>query len=199
MKKNLIRFSTLVVILTLMITGYSYAQRVTGKITGVVTDDEGVPIPGVTVEISSPALMGGIHSQVTSDKGIYRFLNLSPGTYTVVFKLQGFQTITRENVRVSIDSTVTENIMIKPAAIEEAVTVTAVSPIVDVESSATSTTYDRDLMEKLPTARFTYFDIIKQNPGFTTNYGDASSRISAFGSNSRRKCHVHGWSRFEQS
>jgi len=183
MKKNLFRFSTLLVILILMTTGFSYAQRLTGKITGVVTDEEAVPIPGVTVEISSPSLMG-TQSQITSDKGAYRFLNLPPGTYTVVFKLQGFQTVTRENVRVSIDSTVTENIMIKPVTIEESITVTAVSPIVDVESSATSTTYERDLIEKLPTARFTYFDIIKQNPGFTTNYGDADSRISAFGSNS---------------
>ncbi|UCC41353.1 MAG: TonB-dependent receptor, partial [Candidatus Aminicenantes bacterium] len=183
MKKNLFKFGTLVVILTLMITGFSYAQRLTGRIAGVVTDDEGVPIPGVTVEISSPSLMGGSHSQLTSDKGAYRFLNLPLGTYKVIFKLQGFQTVTRENVRVSIDSTVTENIALTVATIEESITVTAVSPIVDVESSTTSTTYDKDQIENLPSGRFTYFAIIKQNPGFTTSYGEASSRISAFGSN----------------
>jgi len=161
----------------------SYGQRVTGKITGVVIDEDGTPLPGVTVEISSPSLMG-IRSQVTSEKGVYRFLNLPLGTYKIIFKLEGFQTIERANIKVSLGSTVTENITLKPATLEESVTVTAESPIVDVESSATKTTYDRDQIEKLPTGRFTYFDIIKQNPGFTTNYGDASSRMSAFGSNS---------------
>jgi len=163
--------------------GFSYAQRLTGKITGVVTDEDGTPLPGVTVEISSASLMG-TRSQITSEKGIYRFLNLPLGVYKIVFKLEGFQTIEKKNVKVSLDSTVTENIKLKPATLEESITVTAESPIVDVESSATKTTYDRDQIEKLPTGRYTYFDIIKQNPGFTTNYGDASSRISAFGSNS---------------
>jgi hypothetical protein len=184
MRKGIFRSGTLLAILVLLVTSPAFAQRLTGKIAGVVTDDEGVPLPGVTVEISSPAMMGGTRSQVTSEKGVYRFLNLPPGNFQVVFKLPGFQTVTRENIRVSIDSTVTENILLKPSTIEESVTVTAETPVVDVESSAMSITYGKDLIEKLPTARFTYFDIIKQNPGFTTNYGDASSRISAFGSNS---------------
>lgn len=184
MKKHLTKIGILSVLVLALAIGSSYAQRLTGKINGVVTDDEGVPLPGVSVEISSPSLMGGVYAQVTSEKGVYRFLNLPPGVYKIVFKLEGFQTIERENIRVMIDSTVTENIMLNPVTIEESITVTAESPVVDVESSTTSTMYDKDQIENLPSGRYTYFAIIKQNPGFTTNYGDASSRISAFGSNS---------------
>lgn len=181
--KKFFKFGALVLILTLLTAGLSYAQRITGKITGVITDDEGIPLPGVSVEISSPALLGGVQAQVTSEKGTYRFHNLPPGVYKLVFKLENFQTIERENLKVSLGSTVTENISLKPVAIEESITVTAESPIIDVESSTTSTMYDKDQIENLPSGRFTYFAIIKQNPGFTTSYGEASSRISAFGSN----------------
>ncbi len=179
-KANLILISILILSL---FTTTSFAQRLTGKITGVVTDEDGTPLPGVTVEISGPSLMG-TQTQITSDKGAYRFVNLPPGTYKIIFKLEGFQTITRENIRVSIDSTVTEDIVLKPITLEESVTVLAESPIIDVASSTTSTMYEKEQIQSLPSGRFTYFDIIKQNPGFSTNYGDASSRISAFGSNS---------------
>lgn len=181
LRKNIGRIGILLVLIFVFAIGSSYAQRLTGKITGVVTD-EGMPLPGVVVEISSPAMMG-VRVQVTSEKGVYRFINLSPGVYKIVFKLAGFQTIESENLRVSLDSTVSEDIVLTPSVLEESITVTAVSPIIDLESSTTSTIYDRDLIENLPTSRFTYFDIVKQNPGFTTSYGEASSRISAFGSN----------------
>lgn len=183
LKKNIVKIGILLVLVFAFAIGSSYAQRLTGKITGVVTDDEGVPLPGVAVEISSPALMG-VRAQVTSEKGVYRFFSLPPGVYKVVFKLEGFQTIESENLRVSLDKTVSENMALKPSAIEESITVTAESPIVDIESSTTSTTYDKEQIENLPSGRFTYFALIKMNPGFTTSYGEASSRISAFGSNS---------------
>ncbi len=182
LRKNIGRIGILLVLVFSLAIGSSYAQRLTGKIAGTVTDDEGVPLPGVGVEISSPALMG-VRAQVTSEKGVYRFLNLPPGVYKVVFKLEGFQTLERENLRVSLDSTVSEDTVLTPSALEESITVTAESPIVDLESSTTSTLYDKDQIENLPSGRFTYFAIIKQNPGFTTSYGEASSRISAFGSN----------------
>jgi len=162
----------------------SYAQRISGKLMGVVTDEEGVALPGVTVEISSPALMGGVHSQVTPDKGTFRFVNLPPGTYSLVCKLEGFQTVEKKNIKVLLGMTVTENISLKPKAIEEYITVTAASPGIDVTKSSTSTNYDKDQLEKLPLDRYSsFFDIIKQTPGFTTNYGWSSFSMSAFGSN----------------
>jgi outer membrane receptor protein involved in Fe transport len=179
-----LKFCFLVFLVLCITLSSSFGQRLTGKITGVVTDEEGAPLPGVNVEISSPNLMGGVFSQVTSEKGVYRFINLPPGIYRVVFKLQGFQTIERENIRVSLDATTTEDIALKPAAIEESITVTAASPVVDITKSSLTTSYSKDQLEKLPFNRSTYFDIVNQTPGFTTSHGESSSRFMAYGSNS---------------
>src|SRR4030042_2434206 len=97
----------------ILAAGFLQAQRLTGKITGVVTDEQGAPLPGVTVEISSPALMGGVYSQITTDRGLYRFANLSPGTYRIVFKLEGFQTIEQPNLIVTLNRTVTQDMSAK--------------------------------------------------------------------------------------
>jgi len=171
-------------IFILFASGFLQAQRLTGKVVGDVTDEDGTPLPGVSVELSSPVLMGGVHSQVTSEKGSYRFINLPPGAYKLVFKLEGFQTIIRENIRVSIDSTVTEDIIMKQSAIEETVTVTAEAPVIDVTKSGFSTNFGRELLEQLPSGRFTFFDVIKQAPGILQpdEYADSDHTV-AFGSN----------------
>ena len=69
-------------------------------------------IPGATVEISSPALLGGTRSGATSDSGTYLFLNLPVGRYTVNASLQGFKTMVRENIEVSADATVSVNLIL---------------------------------------------------------------------------------------
>lgn len=148
-----------------LLTGLSFAQRVTGKIIGKVSDDEGTPLPGVTVEISSPSLMGGVHSQMTSEDGGYRFINLPPGTYKLVFSLDGFQTIERLNIKVSLNTTVTEDIVLKQSTVEESITVTAEAPVVDVTKSGVTVNFTKEQMENLPSGRFTVYDIIKQTPG----------------------------------
>jgi len=132
LRKHIGRIGILVVLVFSLAISSSYAQRPTGKITGTVTDDEGVPLPGVAVEISSPALMG-LQAQVTvtSAKGIYRFFNLPPGVYKVVVKLGGFPTLYEsENLRVSLDSTVIKDIALNPSVVEESITVHAGIPSV---------------------------------------------------------------------
>ena len=181
-KRHSMRIGFALIFLMGLVLGTASAQRLTGKITGIVTDEQGSLLPGVTVKISGPALMG-IQSQITTDKGAYRFINLPPGEYKIVFKLTGFEASEKENIRVSIDSTVTEDIVLKPMVLQESVTVTGETPIVDVASSKTSTLYNKDQIENLPTGRNSFFDIIKQNPGFSTLGGDFISRSSAFGSN----------------
>jgi len=183
--RRLVKAIILLVFVFFLIVSLSYAQRISGKLIGAVTDEEGAALPGVTVEISSPALMGGVHSQVTSDKGAFRFINLPPGTYKLICKLEGFQTVEKKEIKLLIGMTVTENIFLKPKTLEEYITVIAMSPVIDVTKSSTSTNYDRTQLEKLPLGRdSSFFDIIKQTPGFATNYGWASSRMSAYGSNS---------------
>lgn len=163
---------------------FSSSQRLTGNIKGTVMDEAGAPLPGVTVEISSAELMGGIHSQMTDDKGFYRFVNLPPGIYRMVFSLPGFQKIEQTNVRVTVKGTITLDIVMKQAALEESVTVRAQAPVVDVTSSGMSTNYDRDLLEKIPSGRFSFLDVVKQTPGIVTQTGYSGDPLmSAFGSN----------------
>ena len=162
--------------------GSAFAQRLTGKITGTVKDANGTPLPGVTVEISSPSLMGGVQAQITSDKGIYRFFKLPPGTYKLLFKLEGFKTLERENVKLSVGRTVIINIVLEQTTLEESITVTASSPVVDATQSGFSHVYSKDDLEKLPFARGSYLEVIKHAPGMLMT-SQSTSRIVAFGSN----------------
>lgn len=182
MKKSIKTLCMFTLLLLLFASGFAFAQRLTGKIVGEVTEEDGTPLPGVTVELSSPSLLGGVRAQVTTEKGSYLFLNLPPGNYRLVFKVEGFQTIVRENIRVSVDSTVTENIMLKQSALEETVTVTAGAPIIDLKKSGVTTNFGKELLEQLPSGRFTFFDVIKQAPGMI-QAGQDSDRTVAFGSN----------------
>jgi hypothetical protein len=164
-KKNFFMGICFFLILNLAVfCGLSFAQRITGKIIGEVTDEEGTPLPGVTVEISSPSLMGGVHSQITSEDGGYRFINLPPGTYKLVFSLEGFPTVERRNIKVSLNTTVTEDIILKLSTVEESIVVTAESPVVDVTKSGVTVGFTKEQMEDLPSGRFTVYDIIKQAP-----------------------------------
>jgi hypothetical protein len=162
-------------------SGLSFGQRVTGKITGVVKDEGGAPLPGVTIKISSPSLIGGVHSQITTESGTYHFINLPPGTYKLIFSLAGFQGVERQNVKVSLDTTVTEDVILKQSTVEESIVVTAESPVVDVTKSGVSTNFTTDQIENIPSGRFTVFDIIKQTPGIPyTEQGEW--RNAAYGS-----------------
>lgn len=180
--KSPAKWVTFLVFLTAVAVGFSHGQRLTGKIMGTVSDEENGPLPGVTVELASPALMGGIYSEVTSAKGTYRFINLPPGMYTLVFSLKGFETVKRLDIKVSVDTTVTQDIVLKVAAIEESMTVVASSPLVDVTKSGLTTTFGKELLEQLPSGRFTFFDVVKQAPGLIMNTQEGD-RIVAYGSN----------------
>jgi len=162
----------------------SYSQVLTGSVKGEVTDEEGAPLPGVVVELSSPVLLGGVHTQITNVSGIYRFVNLPPGMYKLVFKLQGFRTVERLDIKVTVGKTVIENITMRQTALEESVTVTGEAPVIDVTKSGFSTNFDTNQINKLPSGRHSLFDIAKQAPGIVI--GDAYENapgIIATGSN----------------
>ena len=172
------KFFALALLCICLTAGSVFAQRQTGAITGTVLDVDGNPLPGVTVEVSSPSLLGGVQAQFTSTKGSYRFINLPPGTYKLVFKLEGFTTLERENVRLSVAKTITENITLQQAAIEESVVVTAAAPIVDVTQSGHSFHFDKDALEKLPTGRNSVYDIVKFAPGLTQTWQESTYSVS---------------------
>lgn len=143
--------SIFILLLSLGVTSFFFAQEQTGSIRGVVTDQEGNVLPGVTITISSPAMMG-TQTFVTTSTGAYRFPALPPGTYKLTAELPGHKTVTRENIVIRVGMTVTIDLVLEVAKLEEEVTVTAPSPTVDVQSTKISVTMDKELLRNLPLA-----------------------------------------------
>jgi Carboxypeptidase regulatory-like domain/TonB dependent receptor len=150
-----------------------------GKLTGTVAQADQAVIPGATVEISSPALLGGPRSATTSATGTYVFLNLPVGRYTVTASLTGFKTIVRENIDVSADATVTLDFVLPVGAVSELVTVSAEAPIVDAKASSVDTRFDSELLTKLPTTRDAFYDLALTAPGMSEGSG-APSQTTEF-------------------
>src|SRR5579864_4926613 len=119
-------------------------------IAGVVKDASGAVMPGVTVEASSPALIEKSRTAVTDDHGQYKIVDLRPGTYTVVFTLPGFNTSKREGIELPANFTAPVNAELRIGAIEESVTVSALSPVVDVQQAVTQQVLPQTLLDAVP-------------------------------------------------
>src|SRR5262245_14107813 len=129
------------------------ASAQTSTIAGTVRDTSGAVLPGVTVEVSSPALIEKVRTATTDGSGQYQIVQLRPGTYTVTFTLPGFTVVKRENVELTSDFTATINADLKVGAVEETITVSAESPVVDVQNITTRTVMTRDVLDAIPTGR----------------------------------------------
>jgi len=128
------------------------AQVPTGQIYGTVTDEAGSPLPGVTVLATSPDLVGKA-STVTDMDGDYRLFALTPGTYRIMYTLQGFKTVTRGGIKVEIEQTVKLDISMQLGGIEEEVTVVGQSPLIDVKSTVKGMVITKEMFEVLPRGR----------------------------------------------
>jgi hypothetical protein len=122
-------------------------------IAGVVKDTTGAVLPGVTVEASSPALIEGSRTVTTNEAGLYRIVDLRPGTYIVTFTLPGFNGVKRDGIELPSGFTATVNADLRVGAVEETVTVTGESPVVDVKTATTQQVMTRDLLDAVPTGR----------------------------------------------
>jgi hypothetical protein len=123
------------------------------SVTGVVRDASGGVLPGVTVEASSPALLEKVRASVTDGTGQYRIENLRPGPYTLTFVLPGFSTVKHEGLELTGSFTATVNVELRVGALEETITVTADTPIVDVQSTTRQRVLDHEVMDAIPTGR----------------------------------------------
>ena len=120
-------------------------------IAGVVKDGTGAALPGVTVEASSPALIERVRSAVTDGAGQYRIIDLSPGTYDVTFTITGFKPIRRAGIVLEGNFTAPVNIELEVGNVNETVTVSGESPVVDVVSNRATVVVNRDMMDAIPT------------------------------------------------
>lgn len=139
-----------VLLLALAMPAAVHAQS---TISGLVADPTGAVLPGVTVEAASDALIEKVRSVFTDEQGRYTIVNLSPGTYAVTFTLSGFNSVKREGLIVAANTTVPVNAELKIGAMEETITVTGASPVVDVQSVGRKATLDRQQIDVLPTTR----------------------------------------------
>jgi hypothetical protein len=131
------------------------AQLTQGRLAGTVTDAQGAILPGVTVTVTSPSLIGG-QNTVTQSDGKYMFPSLPSGTYRVQFELSGFQKLQRENVQVVLGQTLTVDAQLPIASLTESVTVTGASPVVDVTTTKVGTDLKGDALTAVPTSTDTW-------------------------------------------
>jgi outer membrane receptor protein involved in Fe transport len=162
----------LLALLLIIPTSVFSQSRETGAINGKVVDDQGNPLPGVTLKLTSPNLMGG-RSAISDVNGLFRFPALPPGVYQLKAEMPGFGSVVQDNIRVTTTVTLTSDLTMKPSTVQEQVTVMAQSPTVDVKSTETaSVTLSNEILRNMPFSNFTA-DIVNMAPGVNndTAYG----------------------------
>jgi hypothetical protein len=148
-----------------MLPASAYAQA---SITGATKDSSGAVLPGVTVEVSSPVLIEKVRSAVSDSSGLYRIVDLRPGTYSMTFTLPGFTTVKREGVELTGSFTATINAELKVGAVSETVTVVGETPVVDLQSAKRETVLRGDVIESLP-GTHAYGSLLNAIPGVTVD------------------------------
>jgi hypothetical protein len=153
--------------LLVLVPAVAFAQA---SINGVVKDASGAVLPGVTVEAASSALIEKTRSAVTDGTGTYRIVDLRPGTYVVTFTLTGFSTVKRDGIELTGSFNATINADMKVGTLEETITVTGETPIVDTQSVRRQVTVSNDIISNMPAAR-SYAGVMMLIPATTTQAG----------------------------
>ncbi|HEY1308589.1 MAG TPA: TonB-dependent receptor [Vicinamibacterales bacterium] len=159
------RSKCLFILVVLLLPASAFAQA---TLTGTVRDASGGVLPGVTVEASSPALIEKVRTAVTDDTGQYRIIDLRAGTYTLSFSLPGFTAVRRENIELAGSQTLTIPIEMRVGALQETITVTGETPVVDVQSARREVVIDRQLVQTIPASRAAGA-LLNATPGLTVD------------------------------
>ena len=158
-------FRATLVVACLLASSSAFAQA---SIAGVVKDTSGAVLPGVTIEATSPALIEKVRSAVTDASGAYRIEDLRPGTYVVSFKLSGFSTVQRQGIELTGSFAAKIDAELKVGALEETITVTGETPIVDVVNARKQSTISNETINSIPTARL-YHSLVTLVPGVSVS------------------------------
>ena len=143
----------LLVVLAAMLVARPAVAQQTGILSGVVRDAQGGMLPGVTITIASPALIGGARTSDTAATGTYQFTALPPGVYEVTYELSGFSPLKRADIRVQVAQVTRLDVELKIGGLQETVVVTGLSPVVDVGSTTTQTNVSKEIFDTIPTGR----------------------------------------------
>jgi hypothetical protein len=141
-----------------------------GTLTGTVKDQSGAALPGVTVEAASPALIEKTRTAVTDSAGLYRIPGLNPGTYSLTFKLSGFNVVKREDIELSGTTTLTIPIELRVGAVQETVTVSGETPVVDLQNTQKETVLSNEVVKAIPGNR-SVGTLLNAVPGLVVNDG----------------------------
>ncbi|MCU0236094.1 MAG: TonB-dependent receptor [Acidobacteria bacterium] len=160
------RSFTLLAIGLLLCAGLLTAQQTSAKIFGTVQLEDGSLVPGVTVEATSPKLVGK-STAITDENGVFRLANLTPGSYKLVFTLQGFQTVVRDGIQLAVEQTLNLKITMKLGNIEEMVTITGQVAQIDVKSTAKGMTLTKEVFQTLPRGR-NFDSLVTAVPGVSS-------------------------------
>jgi hypothetical protein len=137
-----------------------------GTLTGTVRDASGAVLPGVTVEAASPALIEKVRTVVSDGTGQWRIVDLRAGTYTVTFTIEGFTTVRRDGIELTGSATLTVPVDMRVGNLQETITVSGETPVVDVQSTRRETVLNADVLQTLPATR-SYGALLNSIPGLT--------------------------------
>src|SRR5262249_29884331 len=157
------------------------AQSQTGEIFGKVTDSSGGVMPGVTVTLTGPSLLQP-QVAMTSETGTYQFPRLNVGTYSVKFELAGFKTVVKQDIQVTVDFSANVSRQLSVSAVQETVTVTGESPVVDTKQTGTKQTFTLDQLQSIPSARDPWV-ILQQTAGIAMDRENIGGNMSGQQSN----------------
>jgi hypothetical protein len=164
----------LALLVTTAFAGHAFAQgggaSSTGTIQGRVADAQGAVLPGVTVTATSPSALGA-QTTVTSETGNYRFPALPPGTYELTFELAGFNTLKREGIAIALGFTANVNVELALATLQETVTVSGASPVIDTSASRVQQNFKMEQLQSLPNGR-DMWALLAVTPGVAMNRVD---------------------------
>ena len=160
------------------------------SVSGVVTDSSGGIVPGVAVEVSSPVLIEKVRATTTNERGEYRVVELRPGTYTVTFTRQGFASFRREGIELTSNFNATVHAELRVGGLEQSVTVSGASPLVDAQNVARRTVISKELLDTVPTGK-NLLSFYSLTPAAVTptnaqdvggSKGETTARVSIHGS-----------------
>ena len=174
--RGALKWCVLAAVLT-MLPSAAHAQ---GTLTGTVRDASGGVLPGVTVEASSPALIEKVRTVVTDGSGQYRIIDLNPGTYSLTFTLPGFSVVRRDGIQLAGTATLTIPVEMRVGGLEETITVTGETPVVDVQTVRRETVLDSEVINAIPATR-AVGSLLNATPGITVdNNGLAATPTMTF-------------------